>query len=306
MVASTVRLFFRLGYLGDAFHGSQIQPDVRTVQGELIRVFRSLKWLDPDNEGHLLVLSSRTDAGVHVRINGGIVTLERELWDALTPKKMIRAIDDRLDDNIAFLTVEEVSDEWNPRMAAFRVYRYRLEGMEFWKAPEIEQFNAWLQLFVGTYDARNFARLEEGKNPMRTILNAQPWTDNGRLIGFEITGEAFLWNQVRRTANALFRLAIGELSEQDIVEAIEQPLTPVDFGVAPPEWLVLWGVSWEEFPLPISTHLTSLSPPPTGRSAERTRRSRWQKAAQHEVKTMLYNEWATIGTLPLSYHNSRE
>lgn len=305
-VASTVRLFFRIGYLGDAFHGSQIQPDVRTVQGELINVFRSLKWLDKDNEEHLLVLSSRTDAGVHVRVNGGIVTIERELWNALTPKKMIRAIDDRLDKNIAFLTVEEVEEDWNPRMAAFRVYRYRLEGMEFWKAPDVEKFNSWLQCFVGTYDARNFARLEEGKNPMRTILKAEPWIENGRLIGFELTGEAFLWNQVRRTANALFRLAIGELALEQITEAIEEPMKPVDFGVAPPEWLVLWGVSWEEFPLPESSHSTSLSAPPTGRTAERTRRTRWQRAAQHEVKTMLYSEWATIGTLPLSYHNSRE
>ena len=41
---TTVRLAFRIGYLGDAYHGSQIQPDVKTVQGELIRVFRSLKW----------------------------------------------------------------------------------------------------------------------------------------------------------------------------------------------------------------------------------------------------------------------
>ena len=107
-------MFFRIGYLGDAFHGSQIQPDVRTVQGELIRVFRSLKWLTGPKEDQLLVLSSRTDAGVHVRINGGIVDLDRALWDALSPRKMIRAVDDRLDSNIAFLTVEEVEATFNP------------------------------------------------------------------------------------------------------------------------------------------------------------------------------------------------
>ena len=50
MTNQSVRLAFRIGYLGDAYHGSQIQPDVRTVQGELIRVFESLKWLNPKNE----------------------------------------------------------------------------------------------------------------------------------------------------------------------------------------------------------------------------------------------------------------
>ena len=298
-------MFFRIGYLGDAFHGSQIQPDVRTVQGELIRVFRSLKWLTGPKEDQLLVLSSRTDAGVHVRINGGIVDLDRALWDALSPRKMIRAVDDRLDSNIAFLTVEEVEASFNPRMALHRTYRYRLEAMEFWVEPDHEAFHRWLDLFVGTYDARNFARLEEGKNPIRTVLETKPWMDGDRLIGFEVTGEAFLWNQVRRMANALFRLAVGELDENEIREAIEQPMVPVDFGVAPPEWLVLWGVAWERAPLPEESHSTVFSAPPTGRTAERTRNGRWRQAAQHELKSMLYNEWAEIGTLPVVYHRSQ-
>ena len=298
-------MFFRIGYLGDAFHGSQIQPDVRTVQGELIRVFRSLKWLTGPKEDQLLVLSSRTDAGVHVRINGGIVDLDRSLWEALSPRKMIRAVDDRLDSNIAFLTVEKVEASFNPRMALHRTYRYRLEAMEFWIEPDHEAFRRWLDLFVGTYDARNFARLEEGKNPIRTILETKPWMDGDRLIGFEVTGEAFLWNQVRRMANALFRLAVGELDENEIREAIEQPMVPVDFGVAPPEWLVLWGVAWERAPLPVESHNTAFSAPPTGRTAERTRNGRWRQAAQHELKSMLYNEWAEIGTLPVVYHRSQ-
>ena len=298
-------MFFRIGYLGDAFHGSQIQPDVRTVQGELIRVFRSLKWLTGPKEEQLLVLSSRTDAGVHVRINGGIVDLDRTLWEALSPRKMIRAVDDRLDRNIAFLTVEEVESTFNPRMALHRTYRYRLEAMEFWIEPQKEDFCRWLDLFVGTYDARNFARLEEGKNPMRTVLETKPWMDGDRLIGFEVTGEAFLWNQVRRMANALFRLAVGELEENDIQQAIEHPMVPVDFGVAPPEWLVLWGVAWQRAPLPEESHSTAFSAPPTGRTAERTRIGRWRQAAQHELKSMLYNEWAEIGTLPVVYHRSQ-
>ena len=88
-----------------------------------------------DNSGHNLVLSSRTDAGVNVRRNGGVVTLARSLWDSLTERKMVRAVDDRLPDSIAFLGVKEVNDDWNPRIASNRVYRYRLEGMQGWQYP---------------------------------------------------------------------------------------------------------------------------------------------------------------------------
>jgi len=302
MANQSVRLAFRIGYLGDAYHGSQIQPDVKTVQGELIRVFRSLKWLDDSATEHNLVLSSRTDAGVHVRLNGGVVTIDRELWKALTPRKMIRALDDRLPKDIAFLDVREIDEQWNPRMANYRVYRYRLEGIEFWEYPG-EQFSDWLKMFEGTYNATNFARLEEGKNPMRTILSCTPWIVDGRTIGFEIIGEAFLWNQVRRTAMALHRMCIGDLDPSQILQAIQHPEIEADFGVAPPDWLILWGVDWNEVPLPVTKQArTSLTAPPMGPAVERTMRKRWREGARHELKNLLYQEWADIGELPIVKH----
>ncbi len=59
------------GYHGGSFHGSQIQNDVRTVQGELIHALRRLKWW---SEG-CLEISSRTDAGVNVRMNLATIKL---------------------------------------------------------------------------------------------------------------------------------------------------------------------------------------------------------------------------------------
>lgn len=301
MTGETVKLAFRIGYLGNGFHGSQIQPDVKTVQGELVRVFQSLKWINENITEHNLVLSSRTDAGVNVRVNGGVVTIKKDLWDSLGAKKMIRAIDDRLCEGIAFLDVIQVADDWNPRLAQYRVYRYRIEGIEFWKYPG-DVFTEYCDLFTGTYDASNFARIEEGKEPMRTILSCTPWIVNNRVVGFEIVGLAFLWNQVRRTANAIFKMSIGDLTIEQVKQAIEKPELTVDFGVAPPEWLILWGVNWQQLPLPESNtepHFTSV---PEGRVAERTMRKRWRLAAEHEMKSLLYNEWAAIGELPITHH----
>ena len=303
MTGGTVKLAFRIGYLGNGFHGSQIQPDVKTVQGELVRVFQSLKWIDENITEHNLVLSSRTDAGVNVRVNGGAVTIKKSLWDSLGAKKMIRAIDDRLCEGISFLDVIQVAENWNPRLAQYRVYRYRIEGIEFWKYPG-DVFTEYCDMFTGTYDASNFARIEEGKEPMRTILSCTPWIVNNRVVGFEIVGLAFLWNQVRRTANAIFKMSIGDLTVEQVKQAIEKPELTVDFGVAPPEWLILWGVSWQQLPLPDSTtepHFTSV---PEGRVAERTMRKRWRLAAEHEMKSLLYNEWAAIGELPITHHRN--
>jgi len=303
LTGETVKLAFRIGYLGDGFHGSQIQPDVKTVQGELVRVFQSLKWIDENITEHNLVLSSRTDAGVNVRVNGGAVTIKKVLWESLGAKKMIRAIDDRLCEGISFLDVIQVADDWNPRLAQYRVYRYRIEGIEFWKYPG-NVFAEYCDLFTGTYDASNFARIEEGKEPMRTILSCTPWIVNNRVVGFEIVGLAFLWNQVRRTANAIFKMSVGDLTIEQVKQAIEKPELAVDFGVAPPEWLVLWGVSWQQLPLPESTTEPYFTSVPEGRVAERTMRKRWRLAAEHEMKSLLYNEWAAIGELPITRHRN--
>ena len=305
MSDAETRLHFRIGYLGDAFHGSQIQPDVRTVQGELIHAFEKLGWISKDADEHNLVLSSRTDAGVHVRLNGGTVRVAQSLWNSITPRKFVRAVDDLLPDEISFLDVREVPMDWNPRMAVHRIYRYRLEGIEFWNDPG-NIFAEWLKLFEGTYNASNFARLEPGKNPIRTVLSCTPWIVDGRTVGFEIIGEAFLWNQVRRTAMALHLLALGEISKEDVQRAIDEPEIEVDFGVAPPDWLILWGVEWEDAPIPESDESTcNFSPAPVpSRETERTMRKRWRQGARLEMKRMLYLEWMQLGQLPVAYHKS--
>ena len=303
MMSERVRLAFTIGYIGRHFHGSQIQPDVRTVQGELIKAFTKLNWLNKES-GHNLVLSSRTDAGVNVRRNGGVVTLDKSLWESLNHRKMIRAVDDRLPDEIAFLNVYEVSDDWNPRLATQRVYKYRLEGIQGWQYPG-EVFQDWLDLFVGSYNATNFAKLEEGKNPIRKIFDCRPWKVSGRVVGFEIIGEAFLWNQVRRTAMALYGLSTGELTQDQIAEAIQRPDISVDFGVAPPEWLILWDVIWPDFHHPESGDAcVSFTPPPSIDYPERTMMGRWEAGCKLEMESLIFHEWSKIGKLPYIPHKS--
>ena len=216
---------------------------------------------------------------------------------------MIRAVDDHLCEGLVFLSVKEVSEQWNPRLAEYRKYRYRLEGIQGWKYPGPELFSKWLSAFVGTYDARNFARLEEGKNPIRKIFSCEPWIVNSRVIGFEIVGEAFLWNQVRRTAMALYKLSIGDITLQQVELAISDPITQVDFGVAPPDWLILWEVSWPSIDVPDEPILDfDFTPFPEYNYAERTMFGRWEMGAKLEIESLLYHQWSVIGALPYSSH----
>ena len=59
------RVMVAFGYHGDAFHGSQVQPGIRTVEGSLRLALERLGWWSEN----CLEISSRTDAGVSVRMN---------------------------------------------------------------------------------------------------------------------------------------------------------------------------------------------------------------------------------------------
>ena len=50
------------------------------------------------------------------------------------------------------------------------------------------------------------------------------------------------------------------------------------------------------------TQVASLTAPPTGPAVERTMRKRWREGARHEIKNLLYQEWAEIGELPIVKH----
>ena len=53
---------FRIAYHGSAFHGSQIQPDVMTVEGVVKKILKNLGSSNP-------LFASRTDRGVNAKCN---------------------------------------------------------------------------------------------------------------------------------------------------------------------------------------------------------------------------------------------
>ena len=66
-----MKYFAKIKYLGSAFHGFQVQPDKRTVQGELCEALRLATGVPCKVTG-----CSRTDAGVHA--NEFCITVDAE------------------------------------------------------------------------------------------------------------------------------------------------------------------------------------------------------------------------------------
>ena len=277
-----------LGYHGDSFHGSQIQPDVGTVEGSLRSALKRLTWW---SEG-CLEMSSRTDSGVSVRMNLVRIDLPSSVSSSASNDSIVRALNDHLPVGAVAISANRVPPTSKARYADSRSYLYRLEAVEEWP-PETgpEVISEACSLIEGEHDFRNLSRSVEDIDPVRTVERCIPWTsDDGRLIGFSIQAKSFIWNQVRRIASAFAGIASGRITILDLESALNSPKVSVDLGRAPSEGLVLWDISHKDFDSPFSSELP-LSTTFSVRPSDSREYRRWLSLSNYEMGLLLEREW---------------
>ena len=282
------RFLVALGYHGSSFHGSQIQPDVGTVEGSLRTALRRLTWW---SEG-CLEMSSRTDAGVSVRMNLARIDMPSSVSANASNDSIVRALNDHLPVGAVAVSANRASPTSKVRYADSRSYLYRLEAMEEWP-PECdpEVISEACSLIEGEHDFTNLSRSDEDTDPVRTVDSCIPWTsDDGRLIGFSIRAKSFIWNQVRRIASAFSGIASGRISFPGLESALNYPEVSVDLGRAPSEGLVLWDISHKDFDSPFSSELP-ISTIFSVRPSDPREYRRWLSLSKYEMGLLLEREW---------------
>ena len=253
------RFLVALGYHGHAFHGSQVQPDVRTVEGSLIQALRRLTWWADG----CLEMSSRTDAGVSVRMSIARIDLPASVSQSASEERIARVLNDNLPVGMVVLAVRRALWDSKVRYAEYRKYLYRLDAVEEWPYdPDPDLIRSTCSLFEGQHDFTNFSRTEEGRDPLRTVDECVPWySGDGRPVGFSIRARSFLWNQVRRIASAISGVASGRVSLAELESALSRPGDSIDLGRAPADGLVLWEISHSDFDAPPSPRRSQGVPP---------------------------------------------
>ena len=230
-----MRVALRIAYDGSRFGAYARDPGVgHSVEGCLVRALRGEGYVDGS-----LRTGSRTDRGVSARENVLGAALDRPHLRGLVP-----AVCARLPDGLWLTAACEVPDDWNPRFAASRTYEYLAPG----HGEDRARMEAACREFVGRHDVRAFARMEEGRDPVREVLRCEVAPDGGDWR-FTVQGRSFLWNQVRRTVDAVLRVGRGEVAVQDVKTALATGVRHARFDRAPAEGLVLasveHGLAWD-------------------------------------------------------------
>ncbi len=231
-------------YDGTEFHGWQVQPDVRTVQGEIVRALGEL------GEHVEVTGAGRTDAGVHAAGQVANARLETRL-DAAT---IARALNAKLPHDVRVKGIEDVPLSFNARFdARSRTYRYIItkRPTSLWRRYfhyhggklDIRAMRAATRELAGERDFSSFCSSADSSRTKVCRIMTADLAEAPPLITFDITADHFLHTMVRSIAGTLIEIGAGK--PWDMKQIIEQRDRRQAGPTLPPNGLYLMEVRYE-------------------------------------------------------------
>lgn len=276
-------LRFEIAYDGTHFHGWQIQPEVRTVQGDFTDTLQRIYRVPLSVNG-----ASRTDAGVHAR--GQVVSMPDPPGRRLIGEfELHRGLTSILPPDISVLRLERVGAvdhlgrPYHARHSARgKIYRYKLwthripdpfEARTRWTLRRSPDPAFWRRMreaarkLEGEHDFAGFrASSCEALKTVRHIHSIQIITPPAGRHDAEIVvqGTAFLKNMVRILVGTMVDIAYGRLPVSIIDEIFATGDRTLSGLTAPAHGLTLEEIFYPDFPWQrprFSTPLRSADPP---------------------------------------------
>jgi len=236
-----------IAYDGFGYSGWQVQPGMKTIQGELEKCFHRLT-----GEAIKVHGSGRTDQGVHAAGQ----TAHVDLPGYLPERKIIQAANAILPPDIRILKIRRASDSFHARRdASAKEYRYFI-----WNGPvlppllcryrihirqplDISGMQAAAAHLTGRHDFAAFTA-----NPRRTVestvrnLSRLTVQRRGREVVIAARSDGFLYRMVRSLAGFLIRVGMGDLPPPEAKKILNQKQRTAVVPTALPQGLFLWRV----------------------------------------------------------------
>jgi tRNA pseudouridine38-40 synthase len=213
-------------YDGTSYHGWQIQPGLRTIQGTMREQIARI------TQGKVnLIGAGRTDARVHAL--GQVVNFQTESTLDLTALQ--RGLNSLLPPDIVVKGAEEVEEGFHARFSArSKVYEYHILNQPYPSA--LLRDYAWFihdeldlssmrkcgKLLIGSHDFSSFrASGDESRHSMREVIRLEIERRKGNVVVIAIEANAFLREMVRIIVGTLVDVGRGKTSVSEFKEIFE-------------------------------------------------------------------------------------
>lgn len=235
-----------LSYSGVNYSGFQIQPNAKTIAGELTRASKLLFGVDCKVQG-----CSRTDTGVHAKQFFASVHLP-DNGNKVPVDRIPAAINCLLPYDIAVKEARAVPDGYNPRFETVsKEYCYVI-----YNRPEKNPFFHKLKLpypyfldekmldmqakdYIGEHDFISFMAVgSDVSSTVREVYGAAVRREGDDVI-FTVSANGFLYNMVRIMVGTLLYISEGKIKEGAIPDIIKEKNRSAAGMTVPPDGLYL-------------------------------------------------------------------
>ncbi|PLX28897.1 MAG: tRNA pseudouridine(38-40) synthase TruA [Ignavibacteria bacterium] len=233
---------------GTDFVGWQIQPNGRSVQGEIEAALHKLFGVEPRVHG-----AGRTDAGVHATGMTAHFDLDKQI-DAYTLR---RALNAELKADITIREADIVDGDFHARFSASsRSYVYSvaherisLDRRQQWilfARLDHDRLEEAVGRLAGTHDFKSFSKYVPDQTHHYCHVFEITWQRGDDVSRLHIRANRFLQGMVRCIVGGLVQVGRGKLSPDDlsnILAARDRSRAPM---LAPPHGLVLTAVGYDQ------------------------------------------------------------
>lgn len=248
---AATRLKLTVHYDGAAFHGWQLQPDQRTIQGELEAAASRLA-----DSPRVVIGSGRTDTGVHATGQVAAVDMPAQ-W---TPDKLRTSLNSLLPDDIWVERADAAAPNFHPRYDAMeRTYRYHVGLLPVaaspfhrrWCWPLSDVIDRVLldraaETIVGEHSFRSFSKAGQPERGERCHVLEAAWSDSTLGVELRITADRYLHHMVRYLVGTMVEVARSRRPLEDMTRLLRNDDDTTTSAPAPPQGLFLEHVRYPE------------------------------------------------------------